>query len=487
MKLIMEEKPPIPTLIIRHLPKELERQEVIDLICHFGASSVRPMGSYGAMKYTAFAQFASQASAEKCLKRLHQLEVLGHKLIVEFAKSDQSKHFPTGLPDEGPKVEKKEAKMDDSHKVEEKVEDGKEAKDDIFSKHGIDFPRKPTLCYLYPPPTVSTLTNIANALASHPKFYTQVLHLMNKMNLPCPFGTVTASPPIAMDAAISRGAKSSVRQIVTEGEIQDIEMEELSSEESEIESDPENKQMRKQNANPSIRRSQKRPRKRMKLVQPDMSMLVKPSVIPKTSEVFENVDTPKGGPITFKLSDNIVINSSSFTENDAQTDTSLTVIEGGFGKVEPPKKPAFAEDIDKPDVNYKIDPSLFLSRSAIEKTRLKSEQIREFSVFKNYSAGEPSSRLYIKNLTKQTSEQDLVNLFGRYVDWSLEDAADLFDIRLMKEGRMKGQAFVTLPDEHCAKMIVKECNGFVLNGKPVVIQFARSAKAKQVDVLSQDD
>lgn len=41
--------------------------------------------------------------------------------------------------------------------------------------------------YQYPPPTLQVLTNIAKVLATVPKFYTQVLHLMNKMNLPCPF------------------------------------------------------------------------------------------------------------------------------------------------------------------------------------------------------------------------------------------------------------------------------------------------------------
>ena len=38
----------------------------------------------------------------------------------------------------------------------------------------MEYPRNPKLHYLYPPPTVSIVTNIANALASYPKFYVQV-------------------------------------------------------------------------------------------------------------------------------------------------------------------------------------------------------------------------------------------------------------------------------------------------------------------------
>lgn len=50
--------------------------------------------------------------------------------------------------------------------------------------------------YLYPPPSPSVLANIAQTLVAVPKFYTQVLHLMNKMNLPTPFGPVTTLPSI---------------------------------------------------------------------------------------------------------------------------------------------------------------------------------------------------------------------------------------------------------------------------------------------------
>lgn len=44
-----------------------------------------------------------------------------------------------------------------------------------------------------------------------------------------------------------------------------------------------------------------------------------------------------------------------------------------------------------------------------------------------------------------------------------------FDIRLMKEGRMKGQAFVTLPSEEKAKKALRDAHGYILQGKPMVI------------------
>lgn len=44
-------------------------------------------------------------------------------------------------------------------------------------------------------------------------------------------------------------------------------------------------------------------------------------------------------------------------------------------------------------------------------------------VFKNYVPGEPSAKLYIKNLAKATTEQDLKFIFGRYVFWQNEEEA----------------------------------------------------------------
>lgn len=44
-----------------------------------------------------------------------------------------------------------------------------------------------------------------------------------------------------------------------------------------------------------------------------------------------------------------------------------------------------------------------------------------------------------------------------------------FDIVLMKEGRMKGQAFVGLPTEQSAEKALRETNGYVLYDKPLVV------------------
>ncbi|KAL5217839.1 hypothetical protein ABZP36_018523 [Zizania latifolia] len=52
--------------------------------------------------------------------------------------------------------------------------------------------------YAYPPPDGNILMNIVNALIAVPRFYTQVLHLMNKMNLPAPFRMALPTPPLPL-------------------------------------------------------------------------------------------------------------------------------------------------------------------------------------------------------------------------------------------------------------------------------------------------
>ncbi|KAB5587228.1 hypothetical protein PHYPO_G00010710 [Pangasianodon hypophthalmus] len=78
------------TLIVRHLPADLSREEKEDLLVYFGASSVRVLSDKGPLKHTAFATFNSETSASKALRRLHQMRILGHTLVVEFAKDQEN-------------------------------------------------------------------------------------------------------------------------------------------------------------------------------------------------------------------------------------------------------------------------------------------------------------------------------------------------------------------------------------------------------------
>ncbi len=116
----------------------------------------------------------------------------------------------------------------------------------------------------------------------------------------------------------------------------------------------------------------------------------------------------------------------------------------------------------------------------LAKHRLSETQLRLIDggrLYRNYERGQPSQRLYIKNIdTKHVDERLLHSIFDRYSQNSFP-----VDIRLMCEGKMKGQAFVTLPSEELAMRALNDTNGFVLHEKPLIVQFARSAKAKMTE------
>lgn len=47
----------------------------------------------------------------------------------------------------------------------------------------------------------------------------------------------------------------------------------------------------------------------------------------------------------------------------------------------------------------------------------------------------------------------------------------------MQEGRMKGQAFITLQNIVQAQMALDETHGYILKDKPMVVQFGKAAKS----------
>jgi U11/U12 small nuclear ribonucleoprotein SNRNP65 len=77
------------------------------------------------------------------------------------------------------------------HRPTPTKEENEKAAEPIAPTLGVKYPPNPHLRYKYPDPTPGILGNITNAMGSVPRFYTQVLHLMNKLNLSPPFGPLS--------------------------------------------------------------------------------------------------------------------------------------------------------------------------------------------------------------------------------------------------------------------------------------------------------
>ncbi|KAM4640920.1 RNA-binding region-containing protein 3 isoform 1-T2 [Discoglossus pictus] len=470
------------TLLVRHLPAELSPEEQRELLERSGAQSVRLYAGTGrhSLKHAAFATYPNEFAATKALSVLHQLTVLGHTLVVEYSKEND-----VHLPDQPSlSCKKKSTEKEDAAK-EVKTPNKISIERGLAPNHGLTFPIRTSLKYLYPPPTSTVLANIANALASVPKFYVQVLHLMNKMNLPAPFGPLTAQPPLYADYLAVPAPYPPVPSYSPERPSlpeldDDYDMEVSSREESEYESGDEEEKERvtrlKALADLMPKKpkaaKQPRPRKKMKI----KDLLAVPAaphgnahapLLP--SEVF---DQPLNVGLK-KMELHIPADIPAAPEK-VEKDHEVSDIESGFGKIYPTQVPSDQESEEEEDEM----PLEFVSRRELEKHRISAEEMKKISVFKNYDPGEPNCRLYVKNLSKQVDEKDLKFIFGRFINFASETEKIMFDIRLMKEGRMKGQAFIGFPSEEVAAKAMKYTHGYVLHDKPMVIQFARSARPK---------
>ncbi|KAK3571549.1 hypothetical protein QTP86_013179 [Hemibagrus guttatus] len=412
------------TLIVRHLPADLSREEKEELLAYFGATSVRVLSDKGPLKHTAFATFSSETSASRALRRLHQLRILGHTLVVEFAKDQdhvvvlKSPKVSDRFSDEPNEKEKKE----NQHPNVPLIETG------IAPSLGLNFQANLTLKYLYPPPSSGILTNITHTLLSVPKFYVQVLHLMNKMNLPCPFGPVTTPPPV-YTMAYNPWPLMVPPPPTLPPENPPLPEGTSDEEESEYESGDDEDKERMIRIMGLINQPCKRPlrtkiaatRKKPKL----KDLLFTPKPEPhRPSDVFEQLLHLEPKKIEFHIPTETSARSQEDEEEEEETreeaaDLAEQEAEGsGFGKLYPSTQSCREEEsIEKEDEI----PSEFISRRELEKGRLSRDEMKRMSVFKNYEPGEPTCRLYVKNIAKQVEENDLKYIYSRYIDTSLED------------------------------------------------------------------
>ncbi|TSU75978.1 RNA-binding protein 40 [Bagarius yarrelli] len=433
------------TLVVRHLPADLSREEKEDLLVYFGASSVRLLSDKGPLvrlhtqlhpkhlpkhlthtstlpvftaeckkfhlrlqKHTAFATFSSESSASKALRRLHQLRILGHTLVVEFAK-DQDNVVVLKSPKVSDRYGDKTRRAWWSPQVHQRWAAGGPLlpipfREDIFYQTGHE------LAVVEPPCVAS-----AGVLECIDK----VLHLMNKMNLPCPFGPMTNPPPMY---TVTHGP---LHLMVPPPPMLPPENPPLpkgtSDEESEYESgDDEDKermirlmgfvnQTCKRPLKTKMAATRKKPKLKDLLFNPKPEPQSAPGSALRPSDVFEQMVHLEPKKIEF----HIAAETSAKTQN---------------------------EDEDEE-----------------EETREEAAEIKRMSVFKNYHPGEPTCRLYVKNIAKAVEEkvsevmqsaemmddgfwtdvvklsvneflkfdlfllQDLKYIYSRYIDTSSED------------------------------------------------------------------
>ncbi|KAH0850702.1 hypothetical protein HID58_095318, partial [Brassica napus] len=394
------------TLFVRHLPDGIPHDIVSRLFSQYGAYAVRPC-SGGRLRNAAFVDFKNEAIASQAHRQLNGLRFLGKVLQVQRANKPSENKKPRLNEESGKDGQPFVFSTVSSSNNDSKSGEGL-AGEPIAPKLGINYPFPPHLQYAYPPPDANILANITNALIAVPPLYTQVLHLMNKMNLPPPFRLALPTPPLPKAAQ------------------QPTEVDHQSSSESEMESDE---------------------------VWLFMSCLYSTNLVKWLHAKL----------ILIKI-----------TQKVAQDERKEDIELEGPAEEEPREEAS----------NLKP----FASLEELEKGRLPPQDILSLPMFKNYTAGNPSLVLYIKNLAKMLSLMISITYllyFGTHVGsqfGSIEAAKSSLGVRLMQvirlstdfRGRMRGQAFLTFPSVEVAHRALNLVNGFVFKGKPMIIQFGRN-------------
>ncbi|EDV22730.1 uncharacterized protein TRIADDRAFT_58601 [Trichoplax adhaerens] len=460
-------------LLIRYLPSIASASDIKELLSNFGATHVHYFGQHGKMKNCAIAKFDNENTAKQALQRLHQLQIFDQRLVAvyttEKARSNikSSKESVSDLDSDDDKHSNTKSSRNS------KTQDLSKSLPPVAANLGLNYPSPPDLHYLYPEANIMILTNIVNAMLAVPKFYTQVLHLMNRMNLPPPFAFPTPTPPM----------KSKLNQAVANQKEKNSLP--ISSEESEIESE-DNESLATNVTSRKRSRTGSKPAnfsKQLKLPKINQATVLPASnnksydeqykVLSTVDEVFENFDKEKRSITEFSLQDAI---QNAYNRNLGEklelAGTLASESGAGFGTFAP------IVPITEYTSNVEDDMNDSIRLEDLRANRMSKIELQKLSVYQNYERKEPTGRLYIKNLSDKVKESDLIYIYSRFINKDDNSHLDRFDVRLLTRGRMKGQAFVNLPDEVVATEAVNETHGYVLHGKPMIVDFAQSAKKK---------
>lgn len=330
-------------------------------------------------------RFESQEFAEAVIRQLHQKELLGHRLTVELSPNDLDVNLmkcPKPLPIY-------ESNIDEVKKIHEaylkKLNSWSTALD-------LNQPPPHHLHYSYPDPNPHILSNIANALACNQKFYYQVLHLMNRMNLPAPFKPVEGYPLNKFIKTETADKYTTTNE--TDPELSDSEME------SENEDD-----LIDHNIEPKLSILK---RKIYKVLKPKRLKIATGSTVPKKAKielanVFDTVECETPKKIEVKVSTEL-----------KPADGPIADTEGGFGVIYSTKSMTKEEDKLESESDDDLTGEC-ISKEELATNRLSEKDMKDMPIFKNYHPGAPSCRLYIKNIAKTVSDNDLKYIYKRFI------------------------------------------------------------------------
>lgn len=494
-------------LIIRNLPPSFTDQEIRQFLEMFDPVQVQIFDTH----HTCFAEFANKDHAKEILSLLHQIVLDGFRLFVEFAPKNRNEYIalcsqtfyaPVTANTQAEKESSECSKCVDKEKNDD-ISEAVKRLYGIADNLNLNQPPPPYLNYEYPLANRDIIDAISIALETIPKFYIQVLHLMNRMNLEPPF--VPGDKHLAYASVLdARKLEPTVPVATQTDEImwQNLVRNKrkfIESDESELETSADSsasndedghhlKVKRKKNHQDTIDnnktellKQKQRNLLRMQRLQKEHQMVANESTKPQTiCEVFE-MDARKAQKMA---NIKIIVPDQLEVKSEEQSNLQISVEVADTTS---------NQHIENKTQNFEPSICKTISNAEINENRIPSNQLKEHPLYQNYNAGTITNRLYIKNIAKDVTEDDLKAIYSRYLEGNCGGQGNIrsIDIRLMTSGRMKGQAFVTfdgpylncdvddeetmnLPNKY--QMIEKarcETNGLIVKTKPLVVVYGK--------------
>lgn len=476
-------------LIVRNFPVSYTEKDIYDFLQMFDAKQVNIFIAHR----LAVVEFESKNHARDILILLHQEAIDENRLFVEYAPKNRHT-IQLDLMINRPSKTSPHQSSDTDELNDEKclnIVDGLKRLYATAESLNINQPPPPHLHYEYPKVNRNIIDAIAIALECIPKFYVQVLHIMNRMNLEPPFvsGDKTLSYESTSDkiryATISTQTDDIMWQNTLRSKRKLIE-----SDESELESNTSDdddtdlctlKTKRKKfNEN----ETPKNDSNKHELLKQKQRKLLKKQIIQKQSELVER-------PTNSQIHAHRVNEAFDAAKIKA---TTIKIVMPEQLDVSATGNGAEAANNSTIEGNSSADPAYLWNDSKLNENRIPPDQLKVYPMFQNYTPGDVSNRLYVKNIAKEVTETDLRAIYERYlaVNYGGEGNVQSIEIRLMTSGRMKGQAFINFdgPYLNCDvdeqetnnlaykyKMIEKaliETNGLILKGKPLVVVYGKT-------------
>lgn len=428
-------------LLVKNFPQDFSNQDIKEFLQLFGATDITIIGQ---KPKCVVAHFKNECDTKNILNFLHQQPINTSILKVEYAKS----HLCNAA--ELVDLRSSEKQQDTTFKLNTFLQKG----------NGHSFfeqPPPPHLKYQYPKLNRDIMDAICIALETSPKFYTQVLHLMNRMNIEPPFCPKTTN--IVLQAPTTQHDVSCQTDLITTAK-------NAADTSDELESDLDNTVTQ-------IVYAKRKPVSEN---------------LPKQMKRFRSLidyekNKPQAPATKIKQIENLMPN---IFENNELIDRTITIITPdkiNQSSISNDNKPKLVPE-ELPEL------TLDLTQEEIFANRMSLEQLKTHPMFQNYEPGKRSNKLYIKNLAKSVTETDLQNIYQRYVKntFAKEIETENYNsitgsplhVRLMRTGRMKGQAFITFNNPYLSENNYElieqarfETNGIILKDKIMIVSFGK--------------